>query len=47
MCHKVIQITMPSLMSIGQEMAENLAFKGKLVWFVLDWVSFVWIFLCG
>jgi len=23
-------------------MAENLAFKGKLVWFGLDWFSLVW-----
>ena len=23
-------------------MPENLAFKGKLVWFIYDWFSFVW-----
>ena len=33
MCHDVIQITMPTLKKIGLEMAENLAFKVKLVWF--------------
>ena len=26
-------------------MAENLAFKGKLAWFGLDWFRFVWILM--
>ena len=26
-------------------MAENLAFKGKLVWFGFDWFSLVWFFM--
>ena len=26
-------------------MAENLAFKDKLVWFGLDWFSLVWILM--
>ena len=32
----------PNLSSIRREMTENLAFKGKLVWFGLDWFSLVW-----
>ena len=26
-------------------MAENLAFKGKLVWFGLDWFGLVWLLM--
>merc|ERR1711895_139511 len=37
LCQKVILITMPNLKTIGSEMSENLAFKGKMVRFGLDW----------
>merc|ERR1711895_355256 len=37
MCQKVILITMQNFKKIGSEMSENLAFKGKMVRFGLDW----------
>merc|ERR1712055_864888 len=47
MCQKVIQITMQNLKKIGSEMRENLAIKGKMVRFGLDWFGFVLFgFLC-
>ena len=45
MCQKVIQITMPNLKKIGSEMSENLAFKGNMVRFGLDWFGLVWFFV--
>merc|ERR1712208_105985 len=42
MCQKVILITMPNLREkIGSEMSENIAFKGKMVRFGLDWFGLV------
>ena len=38
---KVKQITMPNLKKIGSEMSENLAFKGKMVRFGLEWFGLV------
>jgi len=47
MYQKVKQITMPNLKKIGSEMSENLAFKGKMVRFGLEWFGLVWFgFLC-
>merc|ERR1712030_14955 len=45
MCQKVIQITMPNLKKIGSEMSENLAFKGNMVRFGLDWFGLVCFFV--
>merc|ERR1712208_159482 len=44
MCQKSIQITMPNLIFFGSEMSKNLAFKGKMVWFGLDWFSSICFF---
>ena len=44
MFKKFILITMPNYKKIGWEMSENLAFKGKMVRFGLDWFGLVWLF---
>ena len=36
---------MPNLKKIGSEMSENLAFKGNMVRFGLDWFGLVWFFV--
>ena len=36
---------MQNLKKIGSEMSENLAFKGKMVRFGLDWFGLVWFFV--
>merc|ERR1712055_263530 len=47
MYQKVKQITMPNLKKFCSEMSENLAFKGKMVRFGLEWFCLVWfVLLC-
>jgi len=45
MCHQVMLITMPRLMKIRNEIAENLVFNWKLVWFGFHWFGLVWFLM--